>query len=100
MNVSAGTVLMQVKKALKWLPKDPTHRAESLKLLARYFPEEQLKNPSDVKPPKYWWDYMVDKIKKDSPSYTKKQIAATIGDIWYHGLTQAKRNEIIKKAWK
>jgi len=59
---------------------------------------EPRKNP--LKPPKYWWDYMVKKIKKENPTYNKEQIAGTVGKIWWHNLTQKKRNEIIKKEWK
>ena len=60
--------------------------------------EIEKKNPK--KPPKYWWDYMVKKIKKENPTYNKEQIAGTVGKIWWHNLTQKKRNEIIKKEWK
>ena len=63
-------------------------------------PAHSLYKTNPKKPPKYWWDYMVKKIKKDMPSYNKKQIDATVGKIWWHNLTQKKRDEIIKKEWK
>lgn len=47
--------------------------------------------------PKKWWDKMTKEIKKGNPSYSDDQVAKTIGDIWYHQLSESKRKEILKK---
>lgn len=40
---------------------------------------------------------MKKEIKKNSPEYSEEQVAATIGDIWFHNLTEKKRKQISKR---
>lgn len=47
-----------------------------------------------LRPPKRWFDFMAKKIKDNNPSYSKDQIQQTIGHIWYHQLTEAKRKSL------
>lgn len=55
-------------------------------------------NPiTSFKPPKEWFDKMFKQIKEKNPSYDDKQIADTIGDIWYHKIDEQKRIEIRNK---
>ena len=48
-------------------------------------------------PPKKWWKKMEKEIKKHSPDYDDERVSSTIGDIWFHNLTEKKRNQIIKR---
>lgn len=47
-----------------------------------------------LQPPKRWFNKMAKRIKKTNPDYDKDQVKNTIGDIWYHKLSQAKKSEI------
>jgi len=47
-----------------------------------------------VKPPEKWFKMMSNDVKKKNPSYSDDQVQKTIGDIWYHKLTTAKKKEI------
>jgi len=47
-----------------------------------------------VKPPEKWFKMMSNDIKKKNPSYSDDQVQKTIGDIWYHKLSTAKKQEI------
>lgn len=58
------------------------------------------KNPRDKRPPKFWWDKMYRAIAKAMPDYSDRQIRATIGSIWYHRLSQAKKSEIRSRIHK
>lgn len=49
------------------------------------------------RPPKKWWDSMYKEIKEGNPSYSDEQIRSTIGDIWFHNLSDSKRKEITKR---
>jgi len=55
------------------------------------------KSQKKQRPPKKWFDKMKKEIKKNSPEYSEEQIAATIGDIWFHNLTEKKRKQISKR---
>ena len=47
-----------------------------------------------MRPPKKWWEKMKKEIKKSSPDYSEERVAKTIGDIWFHNLTEKKRQQI------
>lgn len=47
-----------------------------------------------LKPPKKWFREKEKEIKAGNPSYSKEQVDATIGKIWYHNLDNAQRTEI------
>lgn len=53
-----------------------------------------------ARPPKKWYEKMTREIKSNNPSYSKQQVRQTIGDIWYHKLSHAKRSEIRKREGK
>lgn len=53
-----------------------------------------------ARPPKKWYEKMKREIKSNNPSYTKRQVSETIGDIWYHKLSHAKRKEIREREGK
>ena len=53
-----------------------------------------------LKPPKEWWGKMEKRVKKGNPKYSDDQVKKTIGDIWYHELTDSKRSEIRKRYGK
>lgn len=53
-----------------------------------------------LRPPKKWFDKMEKEIKEGNPSYDAEQIKNTIGDIWYHKLSDAKRKEIREREGK
>lgn len=55
------------------------------------------KKEKTKRPPKKWWDKMKREIKKSNPDYSDKQIAATIGDIWFSNLSEKKRKQISKR---
>lgn len=57
------------------------------------------KEPS-LKPPKEWFKKMEKEIKEKNPKYSKEKIDATIGNIWYHELSHAKRAAIRKREGK
>lgn len=46
------------------------------------------------RPPKKWFKKMEREIGKNMPDYSDEQIAQTIGDIWYHRISDSKRAEI------
>ncbi len=50
-------------------------------------------NPS--RPPKDWWDEHYSKVRTSNPSYTEAQASGTVGDIWYHQMTESQRQERI-----
>jgi len=52
------------------------------------------------KPPKKWWEKMKKKIKKSNPDYSAETVRKTIGDIWYHKISKAKKSEIRKREGK
>jgi hypothetical protein len=89
MRVS-GEKTMPIKKALKFLPLESKHRENTLKLLARFFPAEQLKNPRKLQPgdtgviPKYYYDTIIKELKKIKPpiSFTKAQIVDLVRELW------------------
>jgi len=37
---------------------------------------------------------MEKKIKENNPDYSKEQVAKTIGEIWFHNLSDKKRKQI------
>ena len=47
-----------------------------------------------LRPPKRWWNQKYKEVKKGNPSYDAETIRKTIGDIWYHNLSDEKRKEI------
>ena len=47
-----------------------------------------------LKPPSKWYAKMYKQIHKQNDTYSDEQLRNTIGDIWYHQLTPAKRKEI------
>ena len=49
---------------------------------------------ASAKPPKKWFDKMEKEIKEGNPDYSADQIKNTIGHIWYHQLSEAKKKEI------
>lgn len=53
-----------------------------------------------LRPPKKWYQEMEKEIKQGNPSYSEEQVDATIGDIWYHNLSDAKREEIREREGK
>jgi hypothetical protein len=53
-----------------------------------------------LQPPKKWFGEMQRDIKKSNPSYSDEQVRKTIGDIWYHNLSDAKRTEIREREGK
>jgi hypothetical protein len=69
---------------------------DTLKILSK----KKKESAPSKKPPKEWWDKMEKEIKEENPSYTKDQVDNTIGDIWYHNLSKAKRSEIRERYGK
>ncbi len=53
-----------------------------------------------MRPPKRWFEKMYKEIKEGNPDYSDEQIKNTIGDIWYHNLTDSKRSEIHEREGK
>jgi hypothetical protein len=49
------------------------------------------------RPPKKWFDDMSKEVKEGNPDYDEEQVRATVGDIWYNELSDAKREEIYKR---
>lgn len=46
------------------------------------------------RPPKEWFDKMTKEVGEGNPDYDDEQVRATVGDIWYNELSDAKREEI------
>jgi len=40
---------------------------------------------------------MIKEIKENSPNYSEERAAKTVGDIWFHNLTEKKRKQISKR---
>ena len=67
--------------------------------ILRYVLGKKESDPS-LKPPKQWWEKMMLQIRQGNPSYSEETIEKTIGDIWYHNLTDSKRSEIRERYGK
>jgi hypothetical protein len=53
-----------------------------------------LASDPSLRPPKKWWEKMHKEVKEKNPGYSEEQIDSTIGNIWYHELSEAKKKEI------
>lgn len=49
-------------------------------------------------PPKAWWDEMYQEVKSGNPDYSEEQVRKTVGDIWYHKMSPAKKKKEVKKS--
>lgn len=68
-----------------------------MQLIEAYYISALVKS---AKPPKKWWEKMKKKIRKNNPSYSDEIVRKTIGKIWYHELSKAKKSEIRKREGK
>ena len=98
MHVHGGSMKLtkaEVKMALASLGieviDDKIRKSDFIKVFAK---EESKKDEKDERPPKKWFDKMYKEIQEGNSGYSDEQIRATIGDIWYHDLSDAKKEEI------
>lgn len=94
MKVTKTEILMALASMGVEVVGDKVRKSDLKKALAK---EESKKS---LRPPKKWYDKMEKEIKEGNPSYSKEQIERTIGDIWYHKLSDAKRKEIREREGK
>ena len=50
------------------------------------------------KPTSEWWNKTTKQIRKDNPSYSKKQVDETAGHIWHHNMSPSQKKKETMKA--
>ena len=63
-------------------------------LIKKVAKKEEGKRP---RPPKAWFDKMEKEMKKKEPSYSKKMIRETIGELWFDKLSDKEVNKLLKR---
>jgi hypothetical protein len=61
------------------------------KVLADYEAEARKESKTSLKPPKKWWDAKVKEIEEGNPGYSAEKVDKTVGEIWFHNMTEAQR---------
>lgn len=62
--------------------------------------EQILSKEESAQPPKKWFKEMQKEVKQNNPDYTAEQVRKTVGDIWYHKLSEKKKKEIREREGK
>jgi hypothetical protein len=67
------------------------------KLRGLYEKNAEVDKEAIGRPPKGWWDKMVNQVKKNQPSYSKDIVERTVGDIWHNKLDDNKKRQLVRK---
>jgi hypothetical protein len=70
------------------------HSTETYRLAKNDMGESKLTEAEKLTPPKKWFKKMKKRVKSGNPSYDDKKVDATVGDIWYHKLSAAKKKQL------